>query len=318
MCIEMGAKTRQLVKQVKLRLPKIPQKPKYVPEHMKPKLPYRKARQLKSTNPFVPGPDTEAAVKDRIRYWNIAIGDRVQVSRGQDKDKVGVVAEIFRKHNQLRVQGLNVQRKLLPPHMRSTERPEERSVEYPMPIHYSNLRLAGRIPGEDGKPKDIVAKRIKRGQLFFNKATKMLTWRRWIPGERFFLPWPLLKPSTEAANEEVDSLAADVAAETFTPTLHQAPFPAAIIDELRFKYSKLRARKSVRRRLLNELSPVAPPVPVESSADPNVLQTGDELKKINKLARRERKKNPSVIKEGLLIEIGKKMAEKGFRPGQAT
>lgn len=44
----------------------------------------------------------------RIKYWNIAVGDRVVILKGQDRHKIGVVKSIEKKRNEMLVEGVNM------------------------------------------------------------------------------------------------------------------------------------------------------------------------------------------------------------------
>ncbi|KTW32220.1 ribosomal protein L24 [Pneumocystis jirovecii RU7] len=187
--------------------------------------------------------------KDRIKFWNIAIGDEVQVISGKDKGRQGKVIEIDKWTNRLKVEGLKMCKKYIPKVLRTKDMTNN-VIEMPMFIHYSNVRLIGEIPGEKyGTKKLVVVKHINRGNLFYNKDRKILTWRRWVVGENKFLPWPVNLPKDEKEREQRykeyknDTKAANVWTKTFTPTLYSPPIPLSIEDELRNKYSKYRLVK---------------------------------------------------------------------------
>ncbi|KTW26033.1 ribosomal protein L24 [Pneumocystis carinii B80] len=184
--------------------------------------------------------------KDRIKFWNIAVGDQVQIITGKDKGQQGRVIEIDKKTNRLKVEGLKLCKKYLPKVLRTNDTGKS-VIEMPMFIHYSNVRLIGEIQGEKyGIKKLINIRHINKGKLFYNKDRKLLTWRRWIAGENKFLPWPTNIPKTEKEREQrykdykVDTKINDVYAKTFIPVLYSPPFPISLEDELRNKYSKYR------------------------------------------------------------------------------
>lgn len=49
-------------------------------------------------------------VMQRIESWNILQGDEVMVIAGKEKGRTGVVKEVIRKMNQVRIEGLNLVR----------------------------------------------------------------------------------------------------------------------------------------------------------------------------------------------------------------
>ncbi|BFZ58877.1 hypothetical protein PYCC9005_005943 [Savitreella phatthalungensis] len=189
--------------------------------------------------------------KDKIKYWNIAVGDTVRVITGPSKGKVGKVQEVLPSKNKIVVGGVNVVRKMLPLVVAQASGLESQRFEYAAPIHYSNVQLVGEIPVSsvdptpDSPKRTVFVKRVARGRTFFNKERHLLTWRRWIPGEKVFLPWPRLGVS-EASKREVegvDTSAGDLKATTFIETLHTPPVPHEVADALRNKYSKHKWQK---------------------------------------------------------------------------
>jgi large subunit ribosomal protein L24 len=71
-------------------------------------------------------------------------GDRVVVITGKDKGKVGEVIRVIPTENRAVVRGVNVARR----HQRQTARDQGGIVTKEMPIHLSNVAIAG----SDGKP----------------------------------------------------------------------------------------------------------------------------------------------------------------------
>lgn len=181
---------------------------------------------------------------DRIKYWNIAVGDTVRVITGPQRGTTGRVLELHKDRNKITVGGINIVKKMLPLFLSTQSGLETQKFEYAAPIHYSNVQLVGDIPvtlGAKGT-RSVVVKRVFRGKTFFNKDKKMLTWRRWIPGENLFVPWP--KKEADKVTGPMDTTEAEVAANTYLETLHASPIPAGLEDELRNKYSKFRRSRA--------------------------------------------------------------------------
>ncbi len=81
----------------------------------------------------------------------IKTGDEVFVTTGKYKGKKGKVLQAFPKLNRVVVEGVNVMKR----HLRTRKAGEHgQIVEFPMPIHASNVQLVG----ADGKP----ARHVKR------------------------------------------------------------------------------------------------------------------------------------------------------------
>lgn len=182
-----------------------------------------------------------AKTKDRIRLWNIAVGDNVKVISGPSRGKVGKVQECLRSQNKIIVSGVNVVKKMLPLFLSQSSGLESQKFEYAAPIHYSNVQLVGDIPSSTdpmGPKRRVEIKRVHRGKTFYNKDKKLLTWRRWVPGENVFLPWP--RHEVQKVDGPMDTKAAEVSATTYIETLRQSPIPLEMQHELRNKYSKFR------------------------------------------------------------------------------
>ena len=50
----------------------------------------------------------EVPKKDRIKYWNLAKGDRVAVFSGPDKGRIGSISDIDKEKQTVTVKGLNM------------------------------------------------------------------------------------------------------------------------------------------------------------------------------------------------------------------
>lgn len=178
---------------------------------------------------------------DRIKYWNIVVGDDVKVITGPYKGKVGKVQEVIKDENKIIVSGVNVLKKMLPRFLVEATGSESQRIEYPGPIHYSNVQLVGDLPtaaNPTGPKRRVEIKRVNRGRTFYNKDKNYLTWRRWVPGENVFLPWP--RNSETKPDGPMDTKEADVSVNTYLESLRQSPVPQGMQDELRNKYSKFR------------------------------------------------------------------------------
>jgi len=75
---------------------------------------------------------------------HITKGDRVRVIRGDNKGKEGAVLKVLPRRNRVVVDGVNVIKK----HKRATPQAEGGIIEYPAPIHLSNVMLLDPKSGE--------------------------------------------------------------------------------------------------------------------------------------------------------------------------
>jgi len=76
-------------------------------------------------------------------------GDTIKVIAGKDKGKTGKVVQVFPDLNRVSVEGVNISYK----HLRKSRQGQEgQRVEYPSPIHASNVML---VCPQTGKPTRI-------------------------------------------------------------------------------------------------------------------------------------------------------------------
>ena len=179
----------------------------------------------------------------KIKYWNIAVGDSVKILNGPQKGQIGQVQECLKDQNKVIVNGINIIKKMLPVFVQKSANLDTQKFEYASPIHYSNVQLIGEIPeatNPGGPKRKVEIKRVHRGKLFYNRDKKLLTWRRWVPGEDVFLPWP--RNEKTKLKGPMDTQESDLRASTFVESLEEPPIPLEVQHELRNKYSRLRPR----------------------------------------------------------------------------
>jgi len=82
---------------------------------------------------------------DVVKKWKIVKGDTVQVIRGKDSGKKGIVTRVLRNRNRLVVEGLNLVKK----HVKPSDQNKGGILTKESPIHLSNVGL---IDPQDGKP----------------------------------------------------------------------------------------------------------------------------------------------------------------------
>lgn len=76
--------------------------------------------------------------------FRIKTGDRVRVIAGKNKGKEGKILQTFPRLNRVVIEGVNLTKR----HLRSRRSGDKgQIVEFPMPIHASNVQLVG----PDGK-----------------------------------------------------------------------------------------------------------------------------------------------------------------------
>jgi large subunit ribosomal protein L24 len=93
---------------------------------------------------------------------NIKTGDKVRVMAGKDKGKEGTVLQVFPKLERAVVEGVNIMTK----HLRKQGNRAGQKIEFPSPIHVSNLQVVSAKTGNVGR---IGYKRIEKE----GKSTKI-------------------------------------------------------------------------------------------------------------------------------------------------
>ncbi|KAI9845376.1 MAG: hypothetical protein M1838_001776 [Thelocarpon superellum] len=181
--------------------------------------------------------------EERTRFWNIVVGDRVVLVDGRDKGKIGEVSAIYGKSEEVMVKGLNMVDVAVPSWMAKEDDPNRtpvQSIEAGIPL--ASVRLVHALTDpETGHKRDVIVKKLVRGNVWFDRHAGTQRWSRYIAGLDIKVPWPKKEAKTHK-DHDVDTLRATVEASTWVPTLLRPPMPPTVIDELRNKYSKFRDR----------------------------------------------------------------------------
>ncbi|KAI9696960.1 MAG: hypothetical protein M1836_004921 [Candelina mexicana] len=252
----------------------------------------------------------EKSEKERIKFWNIVVGDRVVIIKGQDKGKIGRIAEVNKKSEEVIVEGLNMVEAKVPDYMKAGQ--EQRatlSVEAAVPL--SSVRLV--FPLRDKKTgitRDVIVKEIANSNPDNVRDESLPSWRRYIPGLDVTIPWPVREPETHKTYD-VDTLRIDVDRNTWYPTLTTPPMPSSVIDELRNKYSIFRDRHDPEYIARKEEEWQEATKSQRSSV---LMRT--PLQEANRRARWERKsKGRGKLTPEMLSRVGEVMAAKRARVG---
>lgn len=116
------------------------------------------------------------------------------------------------------------------------------SINLPIPIDDVKLVVALDDPAT-GVTRDVLVEHVYGGGPFLERPYGTDTPRhtRYIAGENIEIPWPRSEAPAQK-DEAWDTLRMEVETPTWVPSLHNAPFPSSVLDELRNKYSKYRTR----------------------------------------------------------------------------
>ncbi|PWY76221.1 hypothetical protein BO70DRAFT_318349 [Aspergillus heteromorphus CBS 117.55] len=180
----------------------------------------------------------------RREYINIAAGDRVCIMKGRDKGKINEVARVDDANETVIVKDLNMADVHFPDWLNEqygTKNPFQ-STSLPVPIDDVRLVVALDDP-VTGQTRDVLVEHVRGGEPFLDREYGSSTPRhtRYIAGEEIEIPWPKTEPP-ELKDEAWDTLRMEVETPTWMPSLHSAPFPSSVLDELRNKFSKYRTR----------------------------------------------------------------------------
>lgn len=113
-----------------------------------------------------------------------------------------------------------------------------------LPIPIDDVRLVVAIDDPaTGQTRDVLVEHVHGGEPILERehGTETPRHTRYISGENIEIPWPRREPPV-LNDEEWDTLRMEVETPTWTPSLHYAPFPPSVLDELRNKFSKYRTR----------------------------------------------------------------------------
>ncbi|KAF7597458.1 hypothetical protein BBP40_003705 [Aspergillus hancockii] len=180
----------------------------------------------------------------RRKYINIAAGDRVCVMKGRDKGKINEVVRVDANNETVLVKDLNMADVYFPEWLNAQygNRSPFNSVNLPLSLDDVRLVVALDDPAT-GQTRDVLVEHVHGGEPILEREHGSETPRhtRYITGENIEIPWPRSEPPV-MKDEEWDTLRMEVETPTWTPSLHYAPFPPSVLDELRNKFSKYRTR----------------------------------------------------------------------------
>ncbi|RVD89251.1 mitochondrial 54S ribosomal protein uL24m [Arthrobotrys flagrans] len=175
------------------------------------------------------------------KFFNVAVGDRVVILNGKDRNKVGLVKEVDPDTDSVKVQGLNVYPVRTPEYFEGLDGGESPGMDQECSISYTDVRLVH--PIEDPKTgvlRDAIVKKVRISNVRKDAQGKR-TWTRWVAFSQTEIPWPK-KTEPEYEDQQCDTKRMDAEERTYVPTLLKPPIPDGVIDELRGKFSKFRDR----------------------------------------------------------------------------
>ncbi|KAK6358874.1 hypothetical protein TWF696_000054 [Orbilia brochopaga] len=239
------------------------------------------------------------------RFFNIAVGDRVVLLAGKDRNKVGVVKDVDYRTDSVKVEGLNVYPVRTPDYFEGLDGGETPGIDQEISIPYTDVRLVHPVPDpETGVLRDALVKKIRIADVRKDAFGKR-TWTRYIAFTNTIIPWPK-KEEPEYNDELCDTRRMDAEERTYLPTLLKPPFPGSVIDELRGRYSAFRDRHDreyIEQKIKED----------EEKKARMKMKVVTPLMEINRKIRREKielGKRQKLTPE-ILEQIGRAMAQSG-------
>ena len=173
---------------------------------------------------------------ERIKWSPIGVGDRVVVTKGRDRGRIGTVGDVDKKKVAVQVKDMNTVDVKVPDWMKREDGDDRTIVPAEKLIPMEHLKLVYPLPDPvTGVPRDVVIDRVvKVGSRN----------ERLIPGANIIIPRApkTIKRGQDGERYEGDTRQISVEEQTFDPCLLHPPIPMSVIDELRNKYSKYRQR----------------------------------------------------------------------------
>ncbi|KAF2864098.1 hypothetical protein K470DRAFT_254428 [Piedraia hortae CBS 480.64] len=173
--------------------------------------------------------------KERVENL-IRVGDRVVVTKGRDRSKIGKVTEVDADSLTCNVKGLNIVDVIIPAWQNqkdNREKPEVTAASRGVPLEDVRLVFPLRDPKDPNKVKDVVIEALEK---IPGKGVRA------IKGTNVIIPWPPKGKEEILQESENDTTMENVQEGTFSPPLLYEVMPTSVIDELRNKYSRFRTR----------------------------------------------------------------------------
>jgi large subunit ribosomal protein L24 len=189
--------------------------------------------------------------EERPKFWHILEGDRVVITRGRERGKIGVVESLMKESASVRVKDLNQVDVHMPDWMKQRQGETRDVITITQPIPIQDVKLVYPLPHpETGVYRDVIIDRVVQVGRDRTYPEKKVADRA-IAGTTTIIPWPVAGEE-EFEDFEDDTPRISVDTPTYLPHLLRQPMPASVIDELRNKYSKFRTRHDYDYRVKKE------------------------------------------------------------------
>lgn len=183
--------------------------------------------------------------EDRVKNMPFVVGDRVQMTRGPDKNKIGIIRALYESGNSYIVEGIGGTERLVLPRELWYEGQNKPVVNFPKPVSYKDLRLVTKVRNEDGTEEDVVIHSLElKGSSYDKHTNQMRPIRRAKHDNSIIIPYPRGEPVK--ATESDLATPADVVDErtNFVTSILDNPIPIGALNQIRNPYSKYRWLKN--------------------------------------------------------------------------
>lgn len=246
-----------------------------------------------------------------LKWSHIAEGDRVVITRGRDKGKIGVVGEVSLDKAAVQVRDLNMLDIHLPAWLKQQNSDDRDIFSHAQLMSIEDVKLVYPLPDPDtGIPRDVIVDRLQCVNRRFDKNKR--EWDegdRVIPGTNTIIPWPE-KADPQYEDNEVDTLRISVEEQTFRPFLIRPPMPLSVVDELRNKYSRFRTRHDYDFRMEKELEDTK-----EEERKGLIKTMRTPLQELADFKAAQKQQESRELTDAQLAKIGEVMAQEQARRG---
>ncbi|KAJ5172232.1 hypothetical protein N7492_004825 [Penicillium capsulatum] len=193
----------------------------------------------------------------RRKHILFAPGDRVVVIRGRDRGKINEITQVNEESETVVIKDINQADINVPQWAKASMNIKADVLAQSMPVPMDDVRLviAMTTPGSHTTRDHIVQHAHAAGPYLERPSwSKLPRYTRYVSGIDVAIPWPS-ETEPEHKDGEWDTLRMHVDDATWIPSLDNAPFPSTVLDELRNKYSRFRARHDpeyVREKVMEE------------------------------------------------------------------
>ncbi|OWB71383.1 hypothetical protein B5S31_g1070 [[Candida] boidinii] len=230
---------------------------------------YKKMFEQLSAQSQLPAlrPDAkEVAEDDRFssyKEWQVAVGDRVLITKGKYRGTITKVVGLHESTNRLYLEHSETRRIVVPKQFWQKNQ-DSHVIDYPQTVHPKDVKVVGTITDEvSGEDSDIAAHALVfKGEYWDEDYKKMMSYRRIRYNEHIIIPWP--RPDI-VEDDAFSTPELHTVERTYTPmTIASNEMPEGVIQSLRdpiakrpYKWGKKQVTKSDLYKLSTPQMPIS-------------------------------------------------------------